>query len=258
MFFTERPDLVPDVERFRHSLKYAYNRSMRRLQCALEENCLASGAVNQSLQSYRKLLRFDSLTMNYGLRDFTPVRNRDEWIWHDCHRHYHSFEVFVEYDLLSLNGTKVAEGHKASFCLEDSLCEKGALPQYRCVRGFRCFDNILGYKCLPKFGTQGISVNCGDFYPLYLDCQWIDVTGIPDGSYIVQANVNPAQLVIESDHRNNIIQCKIKLQKDRITVKECSQSGKPQPYSYITLDISITSLMPYVTRFAKTDLVHTK
>ena len=209
---TERPDLVPDVKRFSESLKQSYavhNRSMHYLKCALEENCLASDAGGQPLRSYRKLLRFDSLTMNYGLRAFTPVLKRHEWIWHTCHTHYHSFEVFVEYDLLSVDGAKVAEGHKASFCLEDSICDTGTNRRYRCGGN-----------------AQGISVNCGDLYPRFLDCQWIDITGIPDGSYIVQVKVNPTKFVIESDHRNNIIQCNIELRGHDITVNECSLSGK--------------------------------
>ena len=180
------------------------------LRCALEDECLASDAANKSNNHLRHLLRFDSLTMNYGVREFSPFLDRSQWIWHQCHNHYHSFEVFVAYDLLNLQSReKVAEGHKASFCLEDSICDAGGYAQRRCGSG-----------------VQGISVNCGDLYGRHLDCQWIDITDVKDGFYIVRVHVNPDRLVIESDYRNNIIECSIRLIGRRITVIQCSQSGK--------------------------------
>ena len=181
---------------------------MRSLQCALEENCLASDAVGLPGNSTRTLLRFDLLTMNYGLSDFTPILNQHEWIWHACHNHYHSFEVFAEYDLVNLNGTKVAEGHKASFCLIDTDCDAGGRYRYNCHR------------------KQGISKNCGDTYSQYLDCQWIDITGVPEGIYSIQIKVNPSQLVPESDFSNNVIQCTVSMNQERLRVIRCSQYGE--------------------------------
>ncbi len=61
--------------------------------------------------------------MNWGTTDFLPNRRRDQWEYHSYHRHLHSFEAFIHCDLLSnTTNEKVAEGHKASFCLEDTIC----------------------------------------------------------------------------------------------------------------------------------------
>ena len=42
-------------------------------------------------------------------------------------------EVFATFDIINEKGEKVAEGHKASFCLEDNLCRDGVEPRYACA-----------------------------------------------------------------------------------------------------------------------------
>lgn len=107
------------------------------LQCAREENCLSSSAEGQSQNHLRSLLRFDSLTMNWGTTDFLPNQRQDQWQFHTCHNHYHSFEAFIHYDLLNAtSGEKVAEGHKASFCLEDSRCDNSPRRSVALINAF--------------------------------------------------------------------------------------------------------------------------
>lgn len=43
-------------------------------------------------------------------------------------------DAFSNYDLLDVvTGRKVAEGHKASFCLEDTACDPGFRRRYACT-----------------------------------------------------------------------------------------------------------------------------
>ena len=216
---TDFPDLVPDVQQFYFSLILSptvQRIALAHLQCALEEKCLSSSAIGKRRNNLHHLLRFNSLTMNYGRADFLPNRQPHQYQWHSCHRHFHSFERFVDYDLLDLDGNKVADGHKASFCLEDSLCARGTPPSYRCR------------------SQQGISVNCGDLYGSTLDCQWIDVTDVPTGQYVLRNIINPSRDTIESDYRNNEINCRIDINAEtsRTRVHWCTHSGKN--YKYFT------------------------
>ncbi|XP_036938712.1 protein-lysine 6-oxidase-like isoform X3 [Acanthopagrus latus] len=188
------PDLVPDPYAIQAGA-YVQRMQMYALRCAAEENCLARSAYGPAIRDidFRVLLRFPQKVKNQGTTDFLPVKPRYQWDWHSCHQHYHSMDAFSNYDLLDVvTGRKVAEGHKASFCLEDTGCDPGFRRRYACTSH-----------------TQGLSPGCHDIYAANIDCQWIDITDVPPGNYILKVTVNPNFHVLESDFTNNIVRCDI-------------------------------------------------
>lgn len=112
------PDLVPDLELLQSSI-FLQDVPLRNLICAREENCLSSSGYtaeawqNIIFNGYRRLMKFSVRVINMGNADFLPHLPRERWLWHQCHNHFHSVEVFALYDLLDRGtGARVAEGHK--------------------------------------------------------------------------------------------------------------------------------------------------
>ncbi|KAI5092724.1 lysyl oxidase-like 5b precursor [Silurus meridionalis] len=205
-FHNGLPDLVPDAYSIQAGA-YVQRMQMYALRCAAEENCLARSAYRPAVRDldFRVLLRFPQKVRNLGTADFLPVKPRHQWEWHSCHQHYHSMDAFSLYDLLDVNtGRKVAEGHKASFCLEDTGCSPGFRRRYACTAH-----------------TQGLSPGCHDTYAANIDCQWIDITDVAPGNYILKVTVNPNYLVPESDFSNNVVRCEVFYSGQHVQMRNC-------------------------------------
>jgi lysyl oxidase-like protein 2/3/4 len=67
------------------------DKSLYYLQCAMEENCLASQAYKMRAENSnwhldtRRLLRFTATILNEGSDDFRPFVPKHLWQYHQCH-----------------------------------------------------------------------------------------------------------------------------------------------------------------------------
>ncbi|XP_015121135.1 lysyl oxidase homolog 3 [Diachasma alloeum] len=206
----EMADLVIDhIELMRTA--HLEDRPLFWLQCAMEENCVASEAYriqkesDDWLRETRRLLKFTARILNAGTADFRPSVPKHLWEWHMCHMHYHSMEVFATFDIIDSTGKRIAEGHKASFCLEDNLCMPGVKPRYKCA----------------NYGDQGISVNCTDIYRYNIDCQWIDISELEPGQYSLKVAVNPEFKIGEMSFENNAAECRLLYTESQALVHDC-------------------------------------
>jgi hypothetical protein len=99
------------------------------------------------------------------------------------HGHGH-YQNFAAYELLDESGQNVvAAGHKQGFCLRDSYCSFGTLA-------FDC-------------DFQGLTAGCSDLYSSSLGCQYIEITDVPAGNYLVRMTTDPLDLFEEADETNN-------------------------------------------------------
>jgi hypothetical protein len=104
------------------------------------------------------------------------------------HNHPH-YTNYGRYELLDEGGQALVVGHKQGYCLRDTQC---ANPVYTCL-------------------DQGISAGCGDTYGAGLGCQYLDVTGVPDGRYVLRVTLDPFHRIAELSETNNVAEMPVTL-----------------------------------------------
>jgi hypothetical protein len=161
-------------------------RTFQPTDCAIVEGCITQSGT-------RRLLRFDTATGNVGNADVQVGDPRANacFQWSPCHMHYH-FQGVGRYTLYQADGTTVAAlGHKQGFCLDDVEAIPSLSPPPP--------DPPVRYDCT----HQGLHVGWQDVYPNDIDCQWIDITDVPPGSYVLSVLVNGEHFLPESNYDNN-------------------------------------------------------
>ena len=66
---------------------------------------------------------------------------------------------------------------------------------------------------------QGISQSCSDNYGAELECQWVDITDVPPGSYVMRATVNGSRKIVERDYDNNHVDVNLEISDDEVLVE---------------------------------------
>jgi hypothetical protein len=75
----------------------------------------------------------------------------------------------------------------------------------------------------------GWSVGWGDEYDQTDDGQPIDLTGVPDGTYILQGIVDPQHVLTESDPSNNVVDTEVQISGNSVTVLSQTNPGTTPP-----------------------------
>ncbi len=167
------------------------------------------------------LLRFSATSRNIGTADLVlgdpqcpspcsdhplEVCGNPDYICSPAAGHNHPHYInYARYELLDQSGTAVVVGHKQGYCLRDTNC---ASPVYTCT-------------------YQGISAGCADTYSSSLGCQYLDVTGVPAGDYVLRVTIDPLNKIAELSDANNVTQQSVTIARPGEATATPVRTGTP-------------------------------
>jgi hypothetical protein len=204
-----RPDLMILQSAIQNSLQMD---QVDAQNCYVNEGCLNGYGL-------RDVLRFTTHIKNIGTADYyignpttSPV---GQFTFDNCHNHWH-YSGYAQYLLYDTAGNALPIGFKNGFCVLDLECSGGGTAQYGC-------------------SNMGISHGCGDIYGSGLACQWIDITDVDTGKYMLVVKVNWDQSPDANGHQeitydNNWAQVCIRLTMDALGNKNFVIDQNCVPY----------------------------
>lgn len=132
------------------------------------------------------------------------------WEFHPYHGHHH-YTGFGVSRLWATDGagaraggTPLRTARKVSFCIVDieidAWREKGNGP-----RTYQAPDCLFPIESDAEndYLVQGVTPGWADVYDWFLPDQYIEVTGVPDGVYLVETIADPDNTILEGDESNN-------------------------------------------------------
>jgi hypothetical protein len=202
-------------------------------------------------QGARRCLRFDQIIANHGEGPFElryrmeglatdqQLRQRlyssdgsfadvkvDTYEFHPTHAHFHykSFGQAFLYRARSDGSLqKVRESAKNGFCLIDVENTRFGTDADRPHRGeaprtyyFPRCNAPTERDATGAAMVNGISPGWADVYNWFLADQYIEISGVPDGLYVLETVANPAQTVHETTLNDNAARVLIHLRGDTV------------------------------------------
>ena len=157
------------------------------------------------------------------------------WTFHAAHNHYH-YEAFAISRLWragrsgAIAGPRpVAAGRKVGFCITDieidAWARKGDGP--RTYTFPQCLIPV-DQDARAAYLVQGITPGWADVYDWFLPDQFIEVTGVPDGVYVLQTIADPDNRIREADERNNCTSVLVRLSRTA-TASPRARIVRPRP-----------------------------
>jgi hypothetical protein len=205
------------------------------------DGCYADERVRKDA---RRCLRFDGIVGNFGEGAFelAYVRRKGAGVaaiqrvyasdgshadryaidseFHPTHAHFHVRDFYVarlwvaDPDGRRGGRAPVARGDKNGFCPQDSDRLDGGS---RDGRRYTCLlDGPDGTRALQ---VVGISPGWRDVYPADLPDQFVEITGVPDGRYVLELEIDPNDVFVEADDDNRVCTL-LELHGDEVDVVE--------------------------------------